>query len=357
MQLSSNTTYTVPAGFTARITLEPVKPTIAPGYNPQKLTVEQVGAGYRLLDIDEVDMFDNYSWPFSCRNEVEILDEKDEDGWDQLPWPNMECYGYRVPLSWVHPSKRETPSPIAAGRNLHSLTEKQVEVEKGWRLLTEEEFEAQRKAWGRHTSPLYIKYGDVKIEGWVNDVWNSSRNFGHDYHVTYRTNAPAEKTPEQILADWITTYDVKVGDLVRVTGKVKERPWVSPGMDEHIGQVHTINRIPIGASLSIELDGYFYSPLDLEKVTKEEVPLEIRDWEDNKWWIRPNYYTHHQVTGFSDTHVYSGSLVSYSYRHMLNNNVERSRDLQNWSPCSKTIYTPTPAKTGDQVKDAEDYPF
>jgi hypothetical protein len=275
MQLSANNTYTVPEGFTARITLEPV-PKIAPGYNPQNLTIDQVGAGYRLLEKEETDLdWNNHDWPIANKQEVEVYRTACEadwpKGWSKFPYPNIARYGYRVPLSWVHPSKRSLPL-----------------------------------------------------------------------------------TPEQILSNWITTYDVKVGDLVRVTGKEKAIPWVS-GMDDQINSVGKVCGIS-DRFVRLDTHGYTYSPLDLEKVTERQVPLEKEDWE-GEWYIRSSDGLRiYKVTSTSSHMVYSGPHYSYRY-DTLSDGCQRSRDLQSWTPCTKTTYIPTPPNPINQAKNAEECHF
>jgi hypothetical protein len=267
MQLSANNTYTVPEGFTARITLEAVKSTIAVGWNPDGLYHQTVGTEYRLLTPEEHKFF------------LQNLDA-DRSGVEMYSmgtWVNCSVDSpyktYRVPLSWVHPSKR---SPLAKGRNLHNLTEAQVEVEEGWRLITEKELDC---------IPLDAEYWNYNEKEFL---LASSRgvpaNPSDRRDTDYRTKVPLPLTPEQILSNWIATYDVKVGDLVRVTGKEKATPWVC-GMDDQIGKVQEISLIG-ERTLTVGDDwGYCYSPLDLEKVTERQVPLEKEDWE-GEWYIR-----------------------------------------------------------------------
>jgi hypothetical protein len=266
MQLSANNTYTVPEGFTARITLEAV-PTLAKGWNPAGLYQQTVGTEYRLLTPEEHKFF------------LQNLDA-DRSGVEMYSvgtWENCsvdsDYQTCRVPLSWVHPSLRNK-----------------------------------------------------------------------------------EKTPEQILAAWIATYDVKVGDLVRVTGAKKASPWCDgPGMNETIGEVFRVKYVPYLYAIKLEND-YNYSPLDLEKVTETQVPLEKEDWE-GEWYIRSSDGLRiYKVTSTSSHMVYSGPHHSYRY-DTLSNGCQRSRDLQSWTPCTKTTYIPTPPNPINQAKNAEECHF
>lgn len=75
------------------------------------------------------------------------------------------------------------PSPICAGHNPDRLTEEQVGVAEGWRLLTEEE---QKERVG--------KRGEFSIEGWIDnkwdDLWCGGPWIGRCGLTTYRTKRP-----------------------------------------------------------------------------------------------------------------------------------------------------------------------
>lgn len=334
MQLSANNTYTVPEGFTARITLEAV-PILAKGWNPAGLYQQTVGTEYRLLTPEEHKFF------------LQNLDA-DRSGVEMYSmgtWGNCnvdsDYQTYRVPLSWVHPSKR---SPLAKGRNLHNLTEAQVEVEKGWRLITEEEYGES------YLFPIVEKWCDyANPPCWEN--WKGLTCNLHDRDFRIKSRLPVKPTPEQILTDWIATYDVKVGDLVRVTGKVKKSPWVGH-MNSEIGKVTAITRFDAG-----EVDaGFWYSPLDLEKVTEKQVPLEKEDWE-GEWYIKTTDGLRiNKITYAVGNTVNSGSTRWYAYT-LQDDGFMRSRDLSTWTPCTKTTYIPTPPNPINQAKNAEECPF
>lgn len=86
--------------------------------------------------------------------------------------------------AFAHCARVTITSPIAAGHNPDGLTESQVGVSEGWRLLTEEENEALRRVIGRTDGIEYNK-------PFLNDACWAAGAAGGIPQYTYRTKQPA----------------------------------------------------------------------------------------------------------------------------------------------------------------------
>jgi len=142
---------------------------LAPGHNPNKLTIADVGEGYRLLTSEEI---------AGPRNE-KILQVwgKNGNSW-VTPCSCHEHHKHKTYSTSAKPGEY-TPSPIAPGHNPHKLTVQQVG--EGYRLLTPEEIAApQRKD--------YVQYWH---SGKFHNIsYESPRHYIRD---TYRTDLPPGK--------------------------------------------------------------------------------------------------------------------------------------------------------------------
>lgn len=142
---------------------------IAKGHNPDKLTVRQVGDGWRLLAKEEINVKRN---PFKCVCGIEIY----FCGlWRDNCSASDYNYTYRTqqPPGYFLPKEKQ----IAEGHNPDKLTVKQVGD--GWRLLAEEEI-ADREL-------------TTDIERWnrYSQVWeNYAPLVGNQRATTYRTQKP-----------------------------------------------------------------------------------------------------------------------------------------------------------------------
>jgi hypothetical protein len=142
---------------------------IAAGHNPGKLTIADVGEGYRLLTPEEVNGPRNREILQTWRTDIQV-------------WaPPCICGMHHKHQTYRTSAKlgEYTPPLIAPGHNPAKLTVQQVG--KGYRLLTLEEIAApQRKR--------YVQYWG---NGRFYDILYESSN--HSARDTYRTNLPPGK--------------------------------------------------------------------------------------------------------------------------------------------------------------------
>lgn len=136
----------------------------AKGWNPLKLTDHQVGEGYRLLELGE------------SREGSEYRLEIGDGEWHPA---NPGGIVTNPTLHHSHACHRVRISPLAPGRNINGLTEDQVGVADGWRLITLED-----------------KRIPLDLQMWSKDQrWVPSAHAGEDYDMPsngndYRTKAP-----------------------------------------------------------------------------------------------------------------------------------------------------------------------
>lgn len=103
------------------------------------------------------------------------------------------CYPYFV-LEKVSPAGdlaakfAVEPPKLAPGRNIHGLTEDQVGVKDGWRLITEEEFDSLALGW--------------KIEAWGTiecpDSWVANFPYPNLTRLDYRTKEPLPSAKKEV---------------------------------------------------------------------------------------------------------------------------------------------------------------
>ena len=161
--------------------------TIAPGHNPDGLTVAQVGDGYRLLDDDEVDE----RWQGApIRREIDALGPGET--WDNSGWRGgAKDITYRTKLSREELAKLRNPvapghNPkgltVAPGHNPNGLTVAQVGD--GYRLLDEDE------VGGRYGEERSLR----EIECFLFDrTWDNSGWWGASKERTFRTKLSREE--------------------------------------------------------------------------------------------------------------------------------------------------------------------
>ncbi len=150
-------------------------PKIADGHNPAKLTEDQIGIGFRTITTAENE---------ALRLNITVIPNLEHwvRGWNASSSGGLPLT-YRIPaqLPADHLFIRLTaPKPvIASGHNPAGLTEDQVGVKEGWRLLAENEI-------GEHAKDD----APGEIQGWNTDRWNEARgNHGWYPESTYRTKA------------------------------------------------------------------------------------------------------------------------------------------------------------------------
>jgi len=106
-----------------------------------------------------------------------ICNPPERPGWVDI-YPNH--VHLTQPFDWINFRYRLTPtSPLAAGHNPDKLTEEQVGVKDGWRLLAPEEI-------GKATDKQLKKW---PISGWEKGKWDIGY-CGFILDTTYRTKAP-----------------------------------------------------------------------------------------------------------------------------------------------------------------------
>lgn len=116
------------------------KPVIAEGFNPAGLTVEQIGAGYRTLSVEEAEYLQSLS-ASKVQPGLELFSNYSQKWKDNAAGDSVSLT-YRT----TNPPGFYLPKPvIAQGYNPLKLTEEQVGVKDGWRLLTQEEHDAARR--------------------------------------------------------------------------------------------------------------------------------------------------------------------------------------------------------------------
>lgn len=221
-------------------TKEPVgaflpKPKIAEGNNPQKLTEDQVGVkdGWRLLTSEEVDTPRD-----SLIADIERWSD-DRRSWDNSHWSgNMRSCTYRT----KKPAGFFLPKPkIAEGHNPRELTEEQVGVGNGWRLLTKEEHDALGR---KPTDVRRAASRDIEwLTSWEDSVrWKpvtSGRQWGFGFFYaddTFRTKKPAGfflkqvnyVTPGEAAPGW-NTHMVTADQIGTGYRLVTCREWLSWG--------------------------------------------------------------------------------------------------------------------------------
>jgi len=142
---------------------------LAPGHNPNKLTIADVGEGYRLLTSEEIAGPRNEKILQVWRNDIQV-------------WaPPCICAEHHKTKTYRTSAKpgEYTPSPIAPGHNPAMLTVKQVG--KGYRLLTPEEIAA----------PPRVEYVQFWYAGKFHNLIAPA--YPHSARDTYRTNLPPGK--------------------------------------------------------------------------------------------------------------------------------------------------------------------
>lgn len=162
-----------------------IKPSpIAPGHNPDKLTVDQIQEGHRLMTGEEV-LFGEKHPSVNRRAGSGILAYEKYSG----QWLGGGYCGsskgitYCVPIDWKDPlaQANNAASAIAEGHNPHKLTEEQVGVSDGYRLLSEEE------------TRRFIETGEAitGTEWWTVGNWQvSPRGWYAEMCSTLRTKNP-----------------------------------------------------------------------------------------------------------------------------------------------------------------------
>lgn len=96
------------------------KPRIAPGHNPDKLTVAQVGKGWRLLTLQEVKKRAHVQFSPHDLYDIEAWSRKQ---WDGTGWTGADkaiTYRIRKPPGYFLP-KKPKPSPRQPGKGARKL--------------------------------------------------------------------------------------------------------------------------------------------------------------------------------------------------------------------------------------------
>jgi len=170
-------------------------PKIANGHNPSSLTDEQVGEheGWRFLSREEqINLSSVYPAGATAEpnNRSKLLDlavrGPHTNAWQTGDiigvWPIRTPYAYRTkkPVGFYLPK-----SPVAAGHNPASLTEEQVGVKEGWRLLTEEEVRNQT---GASRADIELRTGEADSHPW-RTAYDYTR-IDVQFNWTYRTKKP-----------------------------------------------------------------------------------------------------------------------------------------------------------------------
>ena len=150
---------------------------LAAGHNPRDLTEDQVEVkdGWRLLTKEEVTNRVDFTTKEGCQFWSTI-----RRGWEvppfySVPFYPSDAYRTKKPAGYFLPKPK-----IAAGHNPRDLTEDQVEVKDGWRLLAKEEIDNARR-----TTPDIEAWG-YQTDGWDCTLWGGCRT-----DLTYRTKKPA----------------------------------------------------------------------------------------------------------------------------------------------------------------------
>jgi len=155
-------------------------PAIAPGHNPAKLTVDQIGEGYRTLSVEENDALE------SARGVTDGLEFWLDGQWRYGGTGGTDTFTYRTAC----PEGYFLPKPVIAdGFNPAGLTVEQIGA--GYRTLSEEE-----------ATYLQGLRGDTPVSGleYFSDyrkVWNQEA-VGDSRVMTYRTtNPPGHYLPKK----------------------------------------------------------------------------------------------------------------------------------------------------------------
>ena len=151
-------------------------------HNPDNIPETKIPAGYRLLDKDEIvggpKLTEIQSWTGYS--------------WKVGNYGDSECVTYITKLSRQElKDKREgktpTPNPVVSSsvHNVYNLTPEVIEVNKGYRLLDEDEIVGN----GEGYPPL------IDIEMWNNTVekWDQSGYRGDTISADYRTKLSKEE--------------------------------------------------------------------------------------------------------------------------------------------------------------------
>ena len=151
--------------YCARITVEYP---IAEGFNPHSLTTDKVGEGFRLLTVEEIERCAIPSEVVEFWSAGRVIAE----GWTTRaiiddPLTRKNIYRTTKPAGYFLPK-----SPIAKGHHPQSLTEEQVGVQDGWRLLMADEIYAL------HASDRRVVTGaDYWCPGRSNGPWMTNPSF------------------------------------------------------------------------------------------------------------------------------------------------------------------------------------
>lgn len=127
--------------------------------------------------------------------------------WTAFPYFDPTRYRYRI-----------APSPIAAGHNPDKLTEEQIGVSEGWRLLSVEE----RKAINDNTS---ANSAHGLTQRWTDNAW-SDISAGNSSLYTYRTKQPPGYfLPKPKTKVQLGPEDFPPGTLIRCSKEWPKVPW------------------------------------------------------------------------------------------------------------------------------------